>query len=237
MSADLTHIDTWVFDLDNTLYPSACDLFAQIDVRMTQFVAQELNVDLVEARVLQKRYYAEDGTTLNGLMRRHGVAPDAYLDFVHDIDLSPIESCSTLRAEVEALPGRRLVFTNGSVAHAERVLEKRGLTGLFEGVFDIAAARYAPKPFPDAYARFIDAHDIQPTSAAFFEDIARNLTEPHALGFTTVLVRTDKDWSHEPAGVRPAGVDETHDHVHHATNDLTAFLATSRHAGRAPSDA
>lgn len=221
---DFSHVRDWVFDLDNTLYPSECDLFAQIDTRMTAFVMNELGLDHDAARALQKRYYAEHGTTLNGLMTVHGVAPDAYLDYVHDIDLAPVEACRHLRGAIEALPGRKFVFTNGSLAHAERVTAKRGLEGAFDGMFSIACAAFAPKPQRAAYDRFLARFDIAPTAAAMFEDMARNLEAPFEMGFETVLVRTGKDWSHEPEGVRPAGPDETHAHVKHAVDDLTGFL-------------
>ncbi len=221
-----TGVDAWVFDLDNTLYPSEADLFAQVDARMTTFVARALGVDTREARRLQKLYYAEHGTTLNGLMTRHGLAPDAFLDFVHDIDLSPLSPCAVLRARIAALPGRKFIFTNGSRGHADRVAGARGLEGLFDGVFDIQAAGFTPKPHADAYHRFLDAFDVDPSRAAMFEDLPRNLEAPFALGFRTVLVHSDKDWSHEPAGARPAGPDDAHDHVHFVTGDLTAFLGS-----------
>ncbi len=225
---DFTHVDAWVFDLDNTLYPSECDLFAQIDDKMTAYVAAALGLERDAAREIQKRYYAEHGTTLNGLMTVHGLAPGDYLDAVHDIDLSPVEPCAVLRANIASLPGRKFVFTNGSRAHAERVTEKRGLSGLFDGMFDIAAAGYAPKPLPDAYTRFLDAFEIEPSRAAMFEDIPRNLACPFELGFTTVLVRTEKDWSSEPAVARPAAAGDVHDHIHHVTDDLGGFLGDVR---------
>ena len=220
----LENVDAWVFDLDNTLYPSECDLFAEIDQRMTRFVAASLDLPTEEARRLQKHYYAEHGTTLNGLMRVNDVDPQDYLDFVHDIDLAPVEPCANLRAAIDALPGRKFVFTNGSLKHAERVTQKRGLSGLFDGMFDIAAGGYVPKPQAPAYERFLSAFDVEPTRAAMFEDVPRNLEQPFALGFQTVLVCSTMDWSHEPAKARPAGLDARHDHVHHTTADLTAFL-------------
>ncbi len=219
-------VDAWVFDLDNTLYPSETDLFAQVDARMTAFVARALGVDAREARRLQKLYYAEHGTTLNGLMTKHGVAPDAFLDFVHDIDLSGLAPCAVLRARIAALPGRKFVFTNGSRAHADRVTFARGLEGVFDGMFDIQAAGFTPKPHADAYHRFLDAFGVDPTRAAMFEDLPRNLEAPFALGFRTVLVHSDKDWSHEPAGARPAQPGDRHEHVHFVTGDLTGFLGS-----------
>ena len=221
---DFRHVDAWVFDLDNTLYPSECDLFAQVDTRMTTFVAEALGLDRAAALSIQKRYYAEHGTTLAGLMKLHDVSPQAFLDYVHDIDLTPVDACDVLRANIAALPGRKFVFTNGSLRHAERVVEKRGLAGLFDAMFDIEAAAFEPKPFAAAYHRMIAAFAIAPARAAMFEDIPRNLTLPAEMGFTTVLVRTGKDWSHEPEDARPAALHETPAHVHHVTDDLGAFL-------------
>ncbi len=218
------HVDAWVFDLDNTLYPSECDLFAQIDARMTAFVAKALDVDQDEAHRLQKHYYATHGTTLAGLMREHGIAPGDYLDFVHDIDLSGVSASAVLRARIDALPGKKYVFTNGSMGHAERVTAARGLEGAFDGMFDIEAAGFTPKPSADAYARFLDRFAIDPARAAMFEDLQRNLAPAADLGMVTVLVTTGKDWSSEPPAVRPAAHGEDHPHVHHVTDDLTRFL-------------
>ncbi|MEM8921586.1 MAG: pyrimidine 5'-nucleotidase, partial [Pseudomonadota bacterium] len=151
----LAHVTDWVFDLDNTLYPGACDLFAQIDQRMTQFVAQSLDLTPTDARALQKRYYAEHGTTLNGLMTRHNMTPDAFLDYVHDIDLAPLAQAPDLSAAIDALPGRKFVFTNGSMGHAERVTKELGIDHLFTDMVDIVAADFKPKPDKHAFDRFL----------------------------------------------------------------------------------
>jgi len=225
-ASPLAHVDTWVFDLDNTLYPAHCNLFAEIDRRMTEFVSRFLRVDPPEARRIQKTYYAEHGTTLNGLMIRHGLSPEAFLDYVHDIDLAPLEGAPDLTGAIAALPGRRFVFTNGSQRHAERVLEKLGLSGLFNGCIDIAASGFTPKHERIAYERFLVSTGSDPAASVMFEDLARNLEPAAALGFTTVLVRSGHDWSHEPAAVRPAGPADKPAHVHHFTDDLQAFLLT-----------
>lgn len=221
---DFSHVEAWVFDLDNTLYPSECDLFAQIDVRMRDWVADFLKVSLDEAGVIQKRYYADHGTTLKGLMDLHGADPIAYMDYVHEIELDVLDCDPLLAQRIAALPGARVVFTNGSVRHAERVLEKRGLDGLFDAVFDIQAAGFEPKPARIAFDRMAKATGVAPAKAAMFEDLARNLEPAAALGFTTVLVTTGKDWSHEPEGARPAARGDAPDFVDHVTDDLTAFL-------------
>ncbi len=215
----------WVFDLDNTLYPASCDLFAQIDGRMTEFVSKALGLAEADARALQKRYYADHGTTLNGLMTLHDLPPADFLDYVHDIDLSPLPKSPALADAIADLPGRKFIFTNGSRGHAGRVSAKLGLSELFDGVFAIEDAAYQPKPHAGAYRRFGDRFAIRATDAVFFEDMPRNLAPAHALGYTTVLVHSEKDWSHEPADARPAGAaDAQADHVHHATGDLVAFL-------------
>ena len=232
-NADLTHVTRWVFDLDNTLYPAATNLFSQIDARMRDFITATIGVDALEARRLQKDYYVRYGTTLSGLMTEHGVAPDAFLDYVHDIDLATLTENEALVAAVSALPGERFIFTNGSTAHAERVLARLGLARLFNDIFDIRAANYTPKPHRETYQRFLVRHDIKGPDSAMFEDLAHNLEAAHALGMTTVLISSDAPWiDDEPAEKRPAAPGERHAHVHFITDDLAAFLAEARLAGR-----
>ena len=226
--ADLSPIlarDTWVFDLDNTLYPAECDLFAQIDVRMTDFVAEYLEMERDEARALQKQYYAEHGTTLKGMMAMHGMAPEDFLAHVHEIDLTPLPHLPELCTAINALPGRKLVYTNGSRRHAERVTDWMKLGGSFDGLFGIEDSAYTPKPATSAYDSFCRHHDVDPARAVFFEDLERNLAPAHAMGFATVLVQSAKDWSHEPVEARPAGPEDAdHPHVDYLTSDLTGFL-------------
>jgi putative hydrolase of the HAD superfamily len=222
----------WVFDLDNTLYPAECDLFSQIDAKMTEFVASYLKIDPVQAKAVQKDFYFRYGTTLNGMMREHNMPASYFLDYVHDLDYTPVLEAPALRAAIKALPGRKIVFTNGSRGHAERTLKALKLDGLFHDLFDIEATNYLPKPRREAFDALIDAHLIEPEQSVMVEDLSRNLVTAHALGMSTVLVWSWKDWSHEPEGARPAGpVDETPDHIHHMTNDLTAFLEAVVEAG------
>lgn len=222
---DLSQKRDWVFDLDNTLYPASCDLFAQIDVRMTEFVGSYLGLERDEARALQKNYYSTYGTTLAGMMRHHQLAPRAFLDYVHDIDHSPLPVLPDLRAALMALPGRKFVFTNGSIRHAEGVTRAMKIDDIFDGMFGVEEMNFQPKPHKNAFDRFINAFDITPLRAVFFEDLRRNLKPAHAMGFTTVLVQSDKDWSHEPEGARPANPDDPQpSYVDHATDDLTVFL-------------
>ncbi|MEO1474639.1 MAG: pyrimidine 5'-nucleotidase [Pseudomonadota bacterium] len=229
----LAHVRDWVFDLDNTLYPAHCDLFAEIDARMTDFVARFLRTSAVEARALQKQYYAEHGTTLKGMMTLHGMAPAEFLAHVHEVDLTPLPVCADLRAAIAGLPGRKLVYTNGSRRHAERVTAHMQIDDLFDGMSGIEDADYHPKPDRRSYDAFCDQHGVEPSQSIFFEDMDRNLKPAHALGFTTVLVRSDVDWAEkEPDGARPAGPgDELGDHIHYVTDNLTDFL---RAAATAP---
>ncbi len=212
----------WIFDLDNTLYPSACNLFAEVDHRMGAFIAQHLDLPLEHARYLQKRYYHDYGTTLSGLIKLHKIDPHAFLDFVHDIDLAPLEAAPELARALEALPGRRIIFTNGSRGHAERVAEKIGVLHLMEDICDIAACQFVAKPSPDAFNRMIARHGVAPGEAAMFEDMPHNLEAPHALGMTTVLVHSD--YMDHPAQAQMRKWRELPDHIHHACDDLTAFL-------------
>lgn len=191
---NLSHINTWIFDLDNTLYPATSRLFDQIDVRIGQFIAQLFNVDDLEARKIQKTYFREHGTTLNGLMTQHGMAPEEFLNFVHDIDFSPLEPSADLEAALDRLPGRKLIFTNADVPYSRKVLAHLGIGHHFEHVYDIAAANYVPKPYPEAYDLMIERFEIKPTESIFFEDIARNLVPAAARGMTTVWVRGDDNW-------------------------------------------
>lgn len=222
IAAGFSHVDAWVFDLDNTLYPSHCDLFAQIDVRMRAFISQFLDMSEDEAGRLQKQYYRDHGTTLSGLMTVHGMAPKAFLDFVHDIDLAPVRPDPKLARAMERLPGRVLVFTNGTVHHAERVMAQLGVTHTVDGVFDIVHADYIPKPRLETFQRFCDVHSVAPRSAAMFEDLARNLAPAHALGMTTVLVEPQD--GHADPTVRGWGDVREGAHIHYRTADLAAFL-------------
>ncbi|MBA3676030.1 MAG: pyrimidine 5'-nucleotidase [Sphingosinicella sp.] len=184
----LRHINCWIFDLDNCLYPASTNLFELIDIRMGQYIGRLLGVDRAEARRVQKGYFHEHGTTLAGLMKTHGADPHEFLDFVHDIELAQITADPEVVAAIELLPGRKFVFTNGSEQYASRVLEKLGLANAFDGMHDIHAMEYVPKPNPISYAALCDRHGINPKTALFAEDMARNLKPAKALGMTTVWI-------------------------------------------------
>ena len=215
-------VETWVFDLDNTLYPHHLNLWQQVDERIREYVANFLRVTHEEAFRVQKDYYRRYGTTMRGLMTEHGLQPDAFLEMVHQIDHSPLTPNPTLGAAIEKLTGRKLIMTNGTRKHAEAVLARLEIRRHFEDVFDIAAADLDPKPLPQVYDRFLARHGVDPARSAMFEDLARNLEVPHALGMTTVLVVPEgtrevfrEDWELE-------GRDALH--VDHVTDNLTGFL-------------
>src|SRR6202022_5046151 len=174
-----THIDTWVFDLDNTLYPHHVNLWQQVDARIGEFVSAWLKISAEEARRIQKDYYRRYGTTMRGMMTEHGVHADDYLAYVHGIDHSPLQPNPAMGAAIAKLPGRKLILTNGSTDHADKVLARLGIGAHFEAVFDIIAAGLEPKPAPQTYRKFLQAHGVNPRTSAMFEDLARNLVVPH----------------------------------------------------------
>lgn len=219
----LTHVTDWVFDLDNTLYPRECNLFAQIDTLITHYVMDITRLDFAEARALQKRYYKDFGTTLNGLMHTHQVDPDHFLGRVHAIDYSGVMAHPELVAAIRALPGRKFILTNADVGHAESVLTRIGAAGIFEGIFDIRAMKYQPKPLPEAYDAFFAAHGIDTARAAMFDDLEKNLRVPHQIGMGTVQVVAGQGFSHEQVEAWELSRSEV-DHVHHITDDLAGFL-------------
>lgn len=215
MSPSLANADHWVFDLDNTLYPPGCNLFHQVDMRMRAFIAKYFDIDEDAAFKLQKKYFREYGTTLNGLMRNHDMKPDAFLDYVHDIDLTVIEPNPVMDRALAKLPGRKVVYTNGSLAHAERIMARLGIGHHFDGVFDIVAADFMPKPDIAAYHALLAKHAIDPEGAVMVEDVARNLEPAKQLGMATVLIETDHRWSEDADGA---------DYVDHRVGDLTEWL-------------
>jgi putative hydrolase of the HAD superfamily len=219
------HVDTWIFDLDNTLYPHEARLWPQVDERITLFLSELFGLDQISARALQKYYYTRYGTTLKGLMDEHAIEPQDFLDFAHEIDLSLLDPDPALGLAIEALPGRKLILTNGSCAHARNVAGKLGILGHFEEIFDIVAADFVPKPEARTYEKFLDRHAVDPARAAMFEDLAKNLVVPAALGMTTVLVLPKR-----PDPFREAHEQEavTAPYIHHSTTDLAGFLRDIR---------
>jgi putative hydrolase of the HAD superfamily len=216
------HVETWVFDLDNTLYPHHLNLWQQVDERIRNYIADFLKISHDEAFKKQKAFYKQYGTSMRGMMTEHGMKPDDFLDYVHKIDHSPLEPNPALGAAIESLPGRKLILTNGTKEHADAVMRRLDIHTHFEDVFGIIEAGLEPKPLPQTYDKFLKLHGVNPAKAAMFEDLSRNLEVPHTLGMTTVLVVPEgtrevlrEDW--ELAGRDAAYVD-------HVTDNLTGFL-------------
>ncbi|QPC86613.1 pyrimidine 5'-nucleotidase [Mesorhizobium sp. NBSH29] len=216
------HVTDWVFDLDNTLYPHHSNLFSQIDVKMTAYVSTLLQLPHDEARKLQKELYLEYGTTLNGLMERHEIDPDDFLQKVHDIDYSWLSPDPVLGNAIRTLPGRKFIFTNGDRGHAERTARQLGILDHFDDIFDIVAAGLTPKPAQATYDRFMSLNKVVGKNAAMFEDLARNLSVPKALGMTTVLIVPN---NFEPTFSEIWERDQKYDDdVDFVTDDLASFL-------------
>ncbi|SMX50264.1 pyrimidine 5'-nucleotidase [Maliponia aquimaris] len=212
-SAAFAHVRAWVFDLDNTLYSPAVRLFDQIEVKMTAYVMRTAGVDHAEAEHLRKAYWARYGTTLAGLMEHHEIDPQDYLHDVHDISFDALTPDPHLAELIETLPGRKIVYTNGSAPYAAQVLKARGLEAAFDAIYGVEHAAYAPKPRAEAFERVFARDGIDPAAAAMFEDDPRNLAAPHAMGMRTVHVAPD---------AAPAR------HIHHHTDDLPGFLRLLR---------
>ena len=211
-------VETWIFDLDNTLYPASCRLFDQVQRRMTEYICDRLSVSPEAAAELRRTYFREHGTTLRGLMTVNAVDPHDFLAFVHDIDLAVVPPDPALVAALRRLDGRKIVHTNGSVRHAERLLDHLGLSDAFCGIVDVVAADFDPKPALTGYRLLLQRHAVDPQRALMIEDIARNLAPAAALGMTTAWMRNGLDW---------AAAEADSDYIHHVVDDLAGFLAAA----------
>lgn len=210
--ADAQH---WIFDLDNTLYPASCRLFDQVERRMGEYVQQLLKLEPEAARAIQKQYFRDHQTTLNGLMIHHGIDPAEFLEFVHRIDVSAVAADDRLDHALARLPGRKLIYTNGSVRHAENVMGRLGVARHFDGIFDIAEAAFVPKPDITAYRALVTRHGLDPRTAIMLDDMPRNLAPAAELGMTTVWVKTDVSWA-QPT--------EQSAYIHHVAENLADWL-------------
>lgn len=222
----LGEVETWIFDLDNTLYPASSGLFHQVQARMNDYICTRLNVPMDEAKALRARYFRDHGTTMHGLMAVHSVDPHEFMAFVHDVDLSVVPANPALAAALEGLSGRKLIYTNGSVPHAENLLRHLGIGHHFQEIFDIVASDFEPKPAMTALRLFVDRFDIAPARALMVEDMAKNLAPAAELGITTAWVKTDVDW---------AVIASEADHINYVVDDLAGFLAAAvkaEHAAR-----
>ena len=212
MLRTLRHVETWVFDLDNTLYPPSLRLFDQVNARMSAFVMEALTLEAEEADALRRRYWAEHGTTLAGLMTHHAIDPVPFLEAVHDIDLGAVQPDPRLAEAIAALPGRKIVYTNGSKGHAHRVSTALGLRDLFDALYGIEDAGYVPKPRREAFERIFGADGLRPAVSAMVEDDQRNLEVPAAMGLATIWHPGEQDAEPGP-------------HIHHVARDLADFLS------------
>jgi len=214
----LPAIETWIFDLDNTLYPAGLSVYPEVESRMNRFIMDELKLDLEAAQALRKHFFETHGTTLRGLMLDYNLHPRRFLDYVHELDLSSVQRNARLAAALAALPGRKLVFTNATVRHAERVLARLGIDEAFCGIHDIEACNYVPKPDPSGYRALLGRHEVDAARAAMVEDMAKNLVPAAALGMTTIWVT---------GGPHADEADRTAPHIHYVADDLAEFLAAA----------
>ena len=194
---ELKNIKFWLFDLDNTLYSGAAKVFDQVDKRMSEFISSKLNISKEEARKIQKNYFVEYNTTLNGMIKNHKIDASEFLEFVHDIDLSFLKKDKQLDEEIEKINGKKIIFTNGSRAHAQNVTKRLGIERHFDDIFDIVSADFIPKPSPKTYLKLIEKYKIEPQYSIFIEDIARNLKPAYELGMKTVWIENDEPWAAE----------------------------------------
>ncbi len=192
---DLKNIKYWLFDLDNTLYDGATKVFDQVDKKMTKFISEKLKIDTLEAREIQKNYFQEYNTTLNGMIKNHKIDADEFLEFVHDVDLEFLDKDKVLEDEIKKLNGKKIIFTNGSRAHAENVTKRIGIDKLFDGIFDIRDSEFIPKPSKEPYVKLVESYKIEPQYCIFFEDIARNLKPAFEMGMKTVWIKNKEPWA------------------------------------------
>ena len=212
---ELTKIKYWMFDLDNTLYSGDTKVFDQVDKKMSKFISEKLNVSIDEAKKIQKNYFHEYNTTLNGMIKNHKIDANEFLEFVHDVDLSFLKADKALENEIRKLNGKKIIFTNGSKAHAANVTKRIGIDKLFDGVFDIVESDFIPKPSIEPYKKIIENYKIEPQYCIFFEDIARNLKPAHKLGMKTVWIKNNEPWAAKYSDA---------DFINYKTDDLAKFL-------------
>jgi len=212
---ELTKIKYWLFDLDNTLYSGDTKVFDQVDKKMSVFISEKLKINIEEAKKIQKNYFHEYNTTLNGMIKNHKIDANEFLEFVHDVDLSFLKPDKPLENEISKLTGKKIIFTNGSRAHAKNVTKRIGIDKLFDGVFDIVESDFIPKPSIEPYKKIIENYKIEPQYCIFFEDIARNLKPAHELGMKTVWIKNDEPWAAEFSDA---------DFINYKTSNLANFL-------------
>jgi putative hydrolase of the HAD superfamily len=212
---ELTKIKYWIFDLDNTLYSGDTKVFDQVDKKMSKFISEKLKVTIEEAKKIQKNYFHEYNTTLNGMIKNHKIDANEFLEFVHDVNLDFLKADKPLEEQIRKLDGKKFIFTNGSKAHVANVTKKIGIEKLFDGVFDIVESDFIPKPSIEPYKKIIEKYKIEPQYSIFIEDIARNLKPAHELGMKTVWIKNDEPW---------AAKFSDSDFINYKTDNLAKFL-------------
>ena len=212
---ELVKIKYWLFDLDNTLYSGQTKVFDQVDKKMSSFISKKLNIDLKKAKIIQKDYFHKYSTTLTGMIKHHKIDANEFLDFVHDVNLDFLQQDKGLENELSKIKGKKIIFTNGSKAHAANVTKKIGIDKLFDGVFDIVESNFIPKPSMEAYKILIEKYKIEPQYCILVEDIARNLKPAHELGMKTVWIKNDEPWAAEFSNEK---------FINYRTENLTSFL-------------
>ena len=212
---ELIKIKYWIFDLDNTLYSGDTKVFDQVDKKMSKFISEKLNVSVEEAKKIQKNYFHEYNTTLNGMIKNHEIDANEFLEFVHDVDLDFLKADKPLEREIAKLEGKKFIFTNGSKAHVANVTKRIGIEKLFDGIFDIVESDFIPKPSIEPYKKIIEKYKIEPQYSIFIEDIARNLKPAHELGMKTVWIKNDEPW---------AAKFSDSDFINYKTDNLAEFL-------------
>ncbi len=212
---ELTKIKYWLFDLDNTLYSGQTKVFDQVDKKMSSYISKKLNIPVEEAKKIQKEYFHKYSTTLSGMMKHHNIDANEFLEFVHDVNLDFLKQDKDLEIEISRIKGKKIIFTNGSKAHAKNVTKKIGIDKLFDGVFDIVESNFIPKPSLEAYKMLIQKYKIEPQYCILVEDIARNLKPAHELGMKTVWIKNDEPWAAEFSNEK---------FINYRTENLTSFL-------------
>ena len=208
-------IKYWIFDLDNTLYSGKTKVFEQVDKKMSKYISNKLNITVEEAKKIQKNYFHEYNTTLNGMIKNHKIDPDEFLEYVHDIDIDFLEKDLELVKEMERLEGKKIIFTNGSRKHAINVTKRIGIDQCFDGIFDIVDSDFVPKPLIEPYKKLVEKHKIDPKLSVLVEDIARNLKPAYEMGMKTVWIENNEPW---------ASKFSNDDFVNYKTNNLSEFL-------------
>ena len=211
----LQKINCWLFDLDNTLYSGKTKVFEQVDKKMSQFISEKLNVNIEEAKKIQKSYFYEYNTTLNGMIKNHQIDADEFLDFVHDIDVDFLKKDIKLGHELKKLNGKKIIFTNGSRKHAINITKRIGVDQYFDDIFDIVDSNFIPKPAAEPYIKLVKKHKIDPNLCVFIEDIARNLKPAYEMGMKTIWIENDEPWAKKYSDA---------EFINYKTNNLSEFL-------------